>query len=293
MPFLRSALLLAALAALAGPAVAQDADTAAAVFPGQHWFGNVELRLETDSATGADRSWVAVQDWADSVTLYWACEDLDLYIQLVPSEPEADPAITWRFDADEPRSVVVEHFPADTSGDSMTDLPREVHDEFTARARTARRLEVRMMVKGSPRFITFDIRGASRALSRLPCLLSKHPPGAGEYALGDARPWLDDPDYGETDEAPRLLNLEEVTAAMQEVYPEPLFQKGGTVMLVVRVEPDGSPDLQSLRVRSSTHAALTRAALQVAPVMRFAPARRDGRPVRGWVQVPLEFLTDP
>ena len=294
MPIHRSALPLLALAVLAAPARAQDDDTSmVATSSGRQWFDKMELVLEEDPATGADRSWAATTDSTGSVVLYWLCMDLDLYIQLEPTEANADHRLTWRFDRDEPRTAAGVPRADDSTAVTVTELPREEHEAFTARAKTARRLEVWMSRGGRRRELVFDMRGAAPALGRLPCLLSRNPPGAGEYALGAARPWEDDPDYDPGDQSAELLNQEEISAAMQEAYPEPLYQKGGRVILVLRVEADGTPNLQSMRVRSSTHAALTRTALQVAPLMRFAPARRGGRAVPGWVQVPLEFLTDP
>lgn len=287
----RFALPLLALTVLAAPVRAQD--TVAVAPADRQWFGNVELVLEMDPATGTDRSWAAVTDSAGGVILYWLCVDLDLYVQLEPFGAAADTRLTWRFDQDEPRTAAGVPRTDDSAGATVLEVPREEHDAFTARTKTARRLSVWMPAAGGRREAVFELRGAAPALGRLPCLLSKYPPGAGEYALGDARPWLEDPDFRETDEAPQLTNLEEVSAAMQEGYPEALFGKGGQVILVLRVEADGAPDLRSVRVRSSTHAALTRAALQVAPLMRFTPARRDGRAVPGWVQVPLDFLPDP
>jgi TonB family protein len=303
MTFRRLALPLLALALLPAQAWAQpdtvvttqawaQPDTVVTTSGGRQWFDNVELALETDLATGGDRSWAAVTDSSRQVVLYWLCMDLDLYIQLEPTPPGAH-RLGWRFDRDERRTAMGVPRTDESTGVTVTELPGEEHDAFTARAKTARRLEVSMTVDGERRVMVFDLRGAAPALGRLPCLLSKNPPGAGEHALGDARPWLDDPDFRESDQAAQLLNQEEVSAAMQEAYPEPLFRKGGQVILVLRVERDGTPNLPSVRVRSSTHAALTRTALQVAPLMRFTPAMRDGRPVPGWVQVPLDFLTDP
>ncbi|HEX2080689.1 MAG TPA: TonB family protein [Longimicrobium sp.] len=292
MSFRRFALPLLAISIMAAPARAQDT-MAALGYGGREWFDNMELVLDVDPATGTDRSWAAVTDSSGGVILYWLCVDLDMYIQLEPFDAAADTRLTWRFDQDEPRTVAGVPRTDDSLGVTVLEVPREEHDPFTARAKTARRLAVWMPAAGGRREVVFDLRGAAPALGRLPCLLSKSPPGAGEYALGDARPWLDDPDFRETDDAPQLQNLEEVSAAMQESYPEALFDKGGQVILVLRVERDGTPNLPSVRVRSSTHAAFTRVALQVAPVMRFTPARRDGRDVPGWVQVPLDFLPNP
>lgn len=74
-------------------------------------------------------------------------------------------------------------------------------------------------------------------------------------------------------------------------YPRAELQRGveGTVLLRVEVDPNG----RVLRVeieQSSGHRRLDRAAQQqVARHWRFRPALHDGRPVAGWVRIPIDF----
>jgi protein TonB len=74
-------------------------------------------------------------------------------------------------------------------------------------------------------------------------------------------------------------------------YPRAELQRGvqGTVILRIAVDEQGRV-LQVDIEQSSGHRRLDRAAQQqVARHWRFKPALRDGRPVAGWVRVPIEF----
>jgi protein TonB len=73
-------------------------------------------------------------------------------------------------------------------------------------------------------------------------------------------------------------------------YPREALRSGesGTVLLRVRVAPDGSPVDVEL-VESSHSRILDRAATEAVRRWRFRPALRDGQPVEGVVQVPIAF----
>lgn len=74
-------------------------------------------------------------------------------------------------------------------------------------------------------------------------------------------------------------------------YPRAELIRGteGSVLLRVRVDAEGRVQQVDIE-RSSGSRALDRAAQQqVARSWRFKPALRDGRPVAGWVRVPIEF----
>jgi TonB family protein len=62
------------------------------------------------------------------------------------------------------------------------------------------------------------------------------------------------------------------------------------VQLVVdtqgRVEPEG------MSIISTTHPEFGPASLELARMVRFEPARRNGRPVRVWVQLPVDWKID-
>ena len=89
---------------------------------------------------------------------------------------------------------------------------------------------------------------------------------------------------------PRLVDPDEAQRTVAEEYP-PLLQRagiGGTVGVLVRVEPDGSPGSPRV-VASSGVRQLDMAALRATRELRFAPATRGGRPVGIWVEFSIIF----
>lgn len=91
-------------------------------------------------------------------------------------------------------------------------------------------------------------------------------------------------------EPPSIVNREELVAAMMEEYP-PLLRDagiGGTVIVYFFIHENG--DVGDVRIHeSSGHEALDRAALNVAHLYRFEPARNQGERVPVWVQFPITF----
>ena len=119
------------------------------------------------------------------------------------------------------------------------------------------------------------LRQAIGVLAALSCGGSdNHPPGANDGAeLGF--------------EPPVLINAESPVR-----YPAALFRDRieGTVVLRLFVDTRGTLVPESTRVaESSGQAALDSAALAAATEMRFAPARRDGRPVATPFLQPIHF----
>jgi periplasmic protein TonB len=93
------------------------------------------------------------------------------------------------------------------------------------------------------------------------------------------------------DRLPEIANSAEIAATMEKVYPPELRAAGvtGFVVLRFRVRDDGWVDEESVLVSRSSHPAFAEAACAVARRIRFTPARYRGRPVRVWVELPLEF----
>jgi periplasmic protein TonB len=73
-------------------------------------------------------------------------------------------------------------------------------------------------------------------------------------------------------------------------YPRLALREGweGTVLLRVRVLPNGRPEAISIQ-RSSGRGVLDEAAVAAVHAWAFAPATQGGAPVAGWVNVPIEF----
>lgn len=92
------------------------------------------------------------------------------------------------------------------------------------------------------------------------------------------------------DEPPEVLNRGEVRASLRAQHPEELRRQGigGEVIVVVHVSDEGH--VTGGFVPGGTgHAALDRAALEVASEIRYAPARRKGDPLAVWIAQRLRF----
>jgi TonB family protein len=97
------------------------------------------------------------------------------------------------------------------------------------------------------------------------------------------------PDTG----APVLLNAEAVARALQRYYP-PLLRDagvGGEVLIWFYVDEEGKVTKTALK-KSSGEKALDDAALKVAELLQFAPARKDGQPIAAWIDLPIAFRTN-
>jgi periplasmic protein TonB len=90
--------------------------------------------------------------------------------------------------------------------------------------------------------------------------------------------------------APRLLNTEEVQRALQRNFPRQLQDAGigGTVVVQFFIDERGMVLRRQLREPSSWPA-FDQAALDVAAVMRFAPAINRDQKVPVWVEIPVVF----
>lgn len=90
--------------------------------------------------------------------------------------------------------------------------------------------------------------------------------------------------------APSITNRSEVVAAMNDEYP-PLLRDagiGGTVVVWFFIEETGQ--VGDVRIHeSSGHRAIDDAALRVAGVYRFSPARNGDEAAPVWVQFPITF----
>lgn len=89
---------------------------------------------------------------------------------------------------------------------------------------------------------------------------------------------------------PALLNAEEVTGAIQRVYPPHLAEAGtgGEAVLRLWLDEEGRV-ARSVLAASSGHGELDSLALRVSRQMRFRPAMNRAEPVRVIVQIPVVF----
>ena len=77
-------------------------------------------------------------------------------------------------------------------------------------------------------------------------------------------------------------------------YPLQLWDQDmeGETLLRVRVTDTGAVDSVEV-VESSGHADFDEAAVQGAKAMRFSPARKDGKRIEVWAEVPVHFSKRP
>jgi TonB family protein len=103
-------------------------------------------------------------------------------------------------------------------------------------------------------------------------------------------PSLDLPAPGAMASVPELLDRGWVEAVIRRHYPMSLQRAGigGVVGVLLWVDSAGSVDFVNLG-SSSGVPDLDRAALQIAPSLRFEPARRGGRAVGTWVEFDVRF----
>lgn len=80
----------------------------------------------------------------------------------------------------------------------------------------------------------------------------------------------------------------------QVLYPVELWDQGleGTTLLRIRVNDTGAVDSVEV-AESSGHEGLDEAAVAGAKELRFQPGRRNGKRVRMWASLPVEFSTRP
>jgi periplasmic protein TonB len=93
------------------------------------------------------------------------------------------------------------------------------------------------------------------------------------------------------EEHPRPTNLADLQRTMQRNYPPLLRDAGvqGTVQVRFRVLEDGRVDGESISVSASTHDQFNDPTIRAVRGLRFRPARVNNRPVRVWVELPVQW----
>ena len=93
---------------------------------------------------------------------------------------------------------------------------------------------------------------------------------------------------------PEIVDRPGVERLVRDYYPMDLQRAGvgGTVRVLLWVDSAGSVDFVNLGQGSGVPG-LDRAALQVAPSLRFIPAQRRGEPVGTWVEFDITFQPNP
>jgi periplasmic protein TonB len=105
------------------------------------------------------------------------------------------------------------------------------------------------------------------------------PPDEGTYELAAV------------EEQPRLSNQAEIARQLERNYPALLRDAGvqGVVQVRMRVMEDGRVDPASITIVSASHEQFGDATRRTVERLRFRPARVGGRPVRVWVELPIQW----
>ncbi|MBW3570487.1 MAG: TonB family protein [Gemmatimonadetes bacterium] len=105
------------------------------------------------------------------------------------------------------------------------------------------------------------------------------PPDEGTYELSAV------------EELPRPTNTSDLTRQLARNYPPLLRDAGvtGTVHVRMGVQPDGRVDESSIQITNSTHEQFNDPTIRAVRVLRFRPAKVNGRPVPVWVDLPIQW----
>jgi protein TonB len=93
------------------------------------------------------------------------------------------------------------------------------------------------------------------------------------------------------EEQPRATNLPDLRRQLERNYP-PLLRDArvtGTVQVRMRVTADGTVDVGSITVTSSSHEQFNDPTVRSVQRLRFRPAKVNGRPVAVWVELPVTW----
>lgn len=93
------------------------------------------------------------------------------------------------------------------------------------------------------------------------------------------------------EELPRPTNTADFVRTLMRGYPPALRRAGvtGTVQVRFRVLEDGRVDRESVQVTRSTDELFNEPGIRAVNVLRFRPAKVGGRPVRVWMEIPVQF----
>jgi TonB family protein len=105
------------------------------------------------------------------------------------------------------------------------------------------------------------------------------PPEVGTYELSAV------------EEQPRPTNVQELQRQLERNYPPLLRDAGvtGTVQVRFRVLENGTVDVPSIQVTSSTHDQFNDPTIRSVQRLRFRPAKVNNRPVKVWVELPIQW----
>jgi TonB family protein len=205
--------------------------------------------------------------------------------------------VTWQFDQDEPETAYLRR------GFSTTEWVwgNQEAVRFMSRAKSANRLVIRML--GNPPSApgiayTYDL-GRSSGLREAGCVDGSTVPPAADWPPPEGLSYESPSDSGgdvtyelsAVEQHPEMLRAQEFGRYISRNYPPNLRDAGttGTVLVRFRVLKDGRVDVPSIKVISSPDPLFDVPVLRYLPLLHFRPARVKGRPVKVWVELPVQF----
>ena len=93
------------------------------------------------------------------------------------------------------------------------------------------------------------------------------------------------------DRAPELQNLRELRRSMERLYPSTLRAANiqGTAVVQLVVDKDGRVEAEGMSIVSASHPEFAAATRELAGLLRWRPATVNGKPVRVWVRMPVNW----
>lgn len=269
-------------------------------------IGSFHVEQRIDPITDEDRSiafLVPNGEPGAGGMVAWACGGADAGllagVSLAGVSRDGSPrAVVWRFDRDRPDSTYLMGF---AGGETWSFRGQDLVD-FTIRAKTASRLVIRDLGEApglrSTDYI-YDLTGSTSALNRLSCARNPRILGTPVHETapvvqGDSTVLPDTErtyELSAVEELPRPTNSSEFQRSVARNYPPLLRDAGltGTVHARFRVLETGAVDANSIAITQTTHEQFNDAARRALLTLVFRPARVNGRPVRVWVEQPVQF----
>jgi TonB family protein len=258
--------------------------------------GAVEIKIRADSVTGQDRSFLMLRaegaGRAEEGAVLWACGGqaggLSAGVRLEAlGDDGARRPVAFQFGEEAPDTLLLQG----ENDSALWYLSDEDVAEVTGRLLSAPAFTVQVLRDsgpGSGRSYRYTPAGLDSALHRLGCPAAPALPrtSAGRETL---RGVPQNTAGGE--ELPQPTNHAAFSRLLARNYPPDLRDAGvrGEVMVRFRVLQDGSVDSASVQVTRTTNPAFNDAAVTSVRALRFRPARVYGRPVRVWVEQPIQF----
>lgn len=266
----------------------------------------VRVTSYMDESTGYDRGYAVVfaHGQAREGAVMWSCGDgpRDFVSAVRLGEEGVDGAtrrMVWSVDGGAPDTTSVHA----VQGSRMWFVRDEDAGAFAARARTGARMAIRVSRGGAPEQeveYTYALARADSALGQLECARDAGVAGvpSGREALRQlsTEPFLRPDGRMAFDPRPdgwmpRLLNQPELSDYLHRRYPAATRHERlrGHVHLRMHVLADGRVEQGTVRVISASDVRFVPVAAAAVEILRFRPARRNGRAASAWVTLPIQF----